>query len=438
MPVSIRELIGDEDLVALTYRQVLEPVQGRGAVVAPPTYPGPQAKRGGAERRSEYVINDLGDGKRICDLDTVQSQANRMEASYQGSLAELIPRARGRGGGASGGSHRARAPLGGRVDPGATSLAGAIRAAFESFAADDPAQLAQLAPTSLVYGVWDSRDTWVKVRRAIASRIEAHDVVEFTRSGAVHGVISPEELGLTAAEWKKGAKAGFAPSPATGRLGGIRVRGEIVQSASVMLDVLRRYRTADGSRGAGVRICWGSRSGGSSSVRRRYHLRSRCALVPVGPGHLGRRCSANGRAASGRGRCQSGARGGFALLRSSGPKAANIELGGEPEIHHYDPVAAARRMLKKKPPSVDGVGGGDDGEAVASRSIGWRGAITAWSGPPSPWRVYQALVAGSAMERRRAPELEAALRHLETLSPPVVTAPRAAVLRAMRVVGAGQ
>ena len=52
--------------------------------------------------------------------------------------------------------------------------------------------------------------------------------------------------------------------------------------------------------------------------------------------------------------------------------------------------------------------------------------------PPSPWRVYQALVAGSAMERRRAPELEAALRHLETLSAPVVTAPRAVALRAVR------
>ena len=52
--------------------------------------------------------------------------------------------------------------------------------------------------------------------------------------------------------------------------------------------------------------------------------------------------------------------------------------------------------------------------------------------PPSPWRVYQALVAGSAMERRRGPEIEAALRHLEALSPPVVTAPRAAVLRAVR------
>ena len=52
--------------------------------------------------------------------------------------------------------------------------------------------------------------------------------------------------------------------------------------------------------------------------------------------------------------------------------------------------------------------------------------------PPSPWRVYQALVAGSAMERRRGPELEAALRHLETLSAPIVTAPRAAALRAVR------
>ena len=249
MPMSIRELIGDEDLVALTYRQVLEPVQGRGAVVDPPTYPGPQAKRGGAERRSEYVINDLGDGKRICDLDTVQSQANRMEASYQGSLAELIPRHA-----VEAGERRVDlTELGHRLADAsirATGLAGAIRAAFESFAAGDLAPLAQLAPTSLVYGVWDSRDTWVKVRRAIASRIEAHDVVEFTRSAQYTGSFRPEELGLTAAEWKKGAKAGFAPSPATGRLGGIRVRGG---DRAVGDD--RAWRAAgvrDGCRGRGA------------------------------------------------------------------------------------------------------------------------------------------------------------------------------------------
>ena len=42
------------------------------------------------------------------------------------------------------------------------------------------------------------------------------------------------------------------------------------------------------------------------------------------------------------------------------------------------------------------------------------------------------MVAGSAMARRRDPALEAALRHLEALAAPVVTAPRAAALRAVR------
>ena len=52
--------------------------------------------------------------------------------------------------------------------------------------------------------------------------------------------------------------------------------------------------------------------------------------------------------------------------------------------------------------------------------------------PPSPWRLYQAMLAGLAMARRRDSALEAALRHLEELPAPVVTAPRAAALRAVR------
>ena len=49
--------------------------------------------------------------------------------------------------------------------------------------------------------------------------------------------------------------------------------------------------------------------------------------------------------------------------------------------------------------------------------------------PPSPWRLFQAMVAGSGQEPCRNAALEAALRHLETLSAPVVTAPRAVLLR---------
>lgn len=45
--------------------------------------------------------------------------------------------------------------------------------------------------------------------------------------------------------------------------------------------------------------------------------------------------------------------------------------------------------------------------------------------PPSPFRMYQAMLAGAAVHRRGNRAFEAALRHLETLSPPLITAPRA-------------
>ena len=264
-----------------------------------------------------------------------------MEASYRGALAELIPRHA-----VEAGEHRVDlTALPHRVADAsirATGLAGAIRACFESFAAEDAAPLARLGPTSLVYGVWDSRDTRVSVPRAIASRIEAHDVLECTRSAQYTGAFRQEELGLTAGEWKKAAKAGFAPSPATGRLGGIRVRGEIVQSASIMLDVLRRYRTADGSEVLAAYLL-ALALGGLLVGGRRYHLRSGCALVPVGEARW-EAVYANGE----RRAVEVDAK---ALLEEARAlavewsKAANVELGGEPEVHQFDPVRV-RRMLK--------------------------------------------------------------------------------------------
>ena len=43
--------------------------------------------------------------------------------------------------------------------------------------------------------------------------------------------------------------------------------------------------------------------------------------------------------------------------------------------------------------------------------------------PPAPFRLYQAMIAGCARTARGDPALEAALRHLETLAPPDITAP---------------
>ena len=43
--------------------------------------------------------------------------------------------------------------------------------------------------------------------------------------------------------------------------------------------------------------------------------------------------------------------------------------------------------------------------------------------PPSPFRLYQAMLAGYAVHQRGNPVLKAAMRHLETLAPPTITAP---------------
>ena len=45
--------------------------------------------------------------------------------------------------------------------------------------------------------------------------------------------------------------------------------------------------------------------------------------------------------------------------------------------------------------------------------------------PPSPYRVFQAMRAGYARQPPDSTALDAALRHLETLGPPTITAPRA-------------
>ena len=45
--------------------------------------------------------------------------------------------------------------------------------------------------------------------------------------------------------------------------------------------------------------------------------------------------------------------------------------------------------------------------------------------PPSPLRLYQAMIAGYAVHRRGDRALEAAMRHLETLPPPTIHAPEA-------------
>jgi len=56
--------------------------------------------------------------------------------------------------------------------------------------------MAKIAPTSLVFGVWDSRDTQAKLPRLVASTIRAFDVQRLTRSAQFNPSADYIGLGL--------------------------------------------------------------------------------------------------------------------------------------------------------------------------------------------------------------------------------------------------
>ena len=288
-------------------------------------------------------MNETRAGVRLCELDSVQSQANRAESAFTSTLADVVPHHVVR----AGGFERDLTALPHRIADAAiraTALSPRIREGFEAFEAGDAVPLARLAPTSLVYGAWDSRDTRVRIPRAIAATIRAFDVSVLTGSAQYSGAFRQAALGLDDREWKRAAAAGLAPTPCVDRPGGILVHGAIVQSASVVLEGLRGYRTADGSDVLPVYLL-GLALGGLLTTGRRYRLRSGCTLVPAG--------SAEWRAVT-----EAGERLDVAIdadavvaeLRAAArawSDAAQVTLGGAPTVHAFDPDRA-RTMLAAK------------------------------------------------------------------------------------------
>jgi len=274
--------------VALRLRQKLLPVEadddGRG-VIFPPTY----ADIG-------YNIDTLADGTRVATIDTVGSQANRLEPIFkkagegqpENPLASLVPQIEivlHRAGGKKGKKKetdatehvekRSLLDLAHRsadaVVLASPTLAPEIANAFESLRnKGNAAPLAAIAPTSLVFGVWDSRGgTGEKRPRLVRSIIRAWDV-EVLHSAAqfnsVWKALSEEQK----RELEKEAKAkkiklsvkGFADAPATFRtdknqfingapnpearvLGGVLARGAIERDVTINLVALRGIRGKD-------------------------------------------------------------------------------------------------------------------------------------------------------------------------------------------------
>lgn len=273
-PETINAWADDEKgPVALHLKQELSPVEGKGGVIFPPTY----ADIG-------YNIDTLSDGSKVATIDSVGSQANRMEPIFKHEpYASLVPQIEIElhTKESDGEMHVEKRSLLDLAHRGADAvvyaspkLAPIFQAAFRALRQrNDAEQLCQVAPTSLVFGFWDSRGgSGEKHPRLIRSIIRAWDIQPLHAAAQFNSVwkaLNDEQQAALREEAKakktKLSEKGFADTPAIFRnlnkkipeykdgspnpearvLGGILVLGRIEREVTINLVALRRLRGAN-------------------------------------------------------------------------------------------------------------------------------------------------------------------------------------------------
>jgi CRISPR-associated protein Csb1 len=267
--------------VALHLKQKLLPVEGEGGVIFPPTY----ADIG-------YNIDTLSDGTKVVAIDSVGSQANRMEPMFkQADYAALIPQIEVE---YAQDKRVSILEVGHRLGDAlirSSDLKDEAQAAFKALLDFGNAQpIAKLAPTSLVFGVWDSRDTQAKLPRLVQSVIRAWGVDTLTRSAQYNPPIDYSALDVFSDEEKAKqegdpksplAKRGFVHVPSGAAPGGIVCRNGIEQDITINLIALRRLQAEKPEDTVKLRCYLLSLSLVAATAPLDGFLRQGCLLVPA-------------------------------------------------------------------------------------------------------------------------------------------------------------
>jgi CRISPR-associated protein Csb1 len=288
--------------VAITLTEILEPSGGPGTVIFPPTY----ARRGGDHPYAISVFrSDLapeaaaaqGLEANVCDLDSVGSQANRMEPAFaEPPLNSLVPQCVIKAGTAT----VNLLEIGHRVADGAVRFSALAEGAAKAIAAlrteHDATALARLAPTSFIFGFWDSRDSMLRCPRIVNSTIRASNVAVLKRSAQFNPAFDPAGLNLAEAADLQSAPAqdekdplsqeGLRAAPAVDSHGGVRVFGRIIRRTEINLVALRSVAVTkagkiDAPETLKLRRYLLGLSLVAGRVQNAYNLRQGCLLVPV-------------------------------------------------------------------------------------------------------------------------------------------------------------
>lgn len=256
---TFKHLIADDGPIALTLIRELEPAEGKDAWIFPPTFAAEDNADDDESGSGKYCIDwweepapdkELPPVKRnVCLINSVGSQANFIEPIFKReTYRTLVPQ------------HEVTFKDGSKVhllDAGHRAADASFRfskelgpklwSAFSAIKAKrDYSELIGLAPTSLVFGSWDSRGTGAKCQRIVRSVIRAYNVIEASRSAIYNPPIDYVDRDLINPDLDKGkgtanplSQEGFKHSPASGTHGGVRVTGKLQMEAALNLVVLR-------------------------------------------------------------------------------------------------------------------------------------------------------------------------------------------------------
>lgn len=228
---------------ALVIREHLMPVEGADGVLFPATFAPSEDKK---TFEGGYNIDEFSDGTNVCLIDSVGSQANRIEPIFMaGKYAVLVPQIVVKAGTKNinllEAGHRA-----GDAIVRCSTLQQEFHNAFKALQNGNAEPLSKIAPTSLVFGAWDSRDTQAKLPRLIDSKIRAFNVQKLTRSANyvvqqqidyVKEELLPEPSNK--AEKDLYSNRGYLNALATATHGGVIATGGIRRDASFHLAALR-------------------------------------------------------------------------------------------------------------------------------------------------------------------------------------------------------
>jgi CRISPR-associated protein Csb1 len=256
----------DRQYVAIILREYLRPIGGYDTPIFPPTF----AMRPTLQRHP-YNIDSLRNGGNICLIDSIASQANRLEPIFDDFTPRIVRKVTVKVTSGKNKDEQTRSLLevGHRVADGAVRFsdrADDIAKALRNHDAGNSVDLAEDFAASLVFGAWNSRDAGEKVPRVFQSTIRATNVEPLTRASQYVPPFNYKELldkqdkPLIDPKMKDDrlSKQGLLAVPVVTMPtkeknkdlafrvhGGIIVNGDIRRDASINLVNLRALRTGD-------------------------------------------------------------------------------------------------------------------------------------------------------------------------------------------------